>query len=70
MNVGPEEITIFHPKIYEIMDGAANKNIRAEWYDLIHPLVSPVFSRTDKDHRARRHIWNQALSSKGMNVPL
>lgn len=51
------------------MDGPGNKNIRAEWYDIIHPLVSPVFSRTDANHRARRRIWTHALSTHGTASP-
>lgn len=43
-----------------------NRNIRSEWYDLVHPLTSPVFSRTDREHRVRRQIWTRALSTKGM----
>ncbi|KAK9777657.1 putative Tryprostatin B 6-hydroxylase [Seiridium cardinale] len=66
IEIGPEEITIFHPGVFEFMDGAGNRNTRAEWYDLIHPLVSPVFSRTSEDHRVRRQIWNQALSHKAI----
>ncbi|KAK9422223.1 putative Tryprostatin B 6-hydroxylase [Seiridium unicorne] len=66
VRTGPEEITIFHPGVFEFMDGAGNQNTRAEWYDLIHPLISPVFSRTSEDHRVRRQIWNQALSHKAI----
>lgn len=62
---GPEEITVFHASIFEAMDGAGNKNTRSEWHDLIHPLISPIFSRTHAEHRARRQIWSQALSTQG-----
>ncbi|KAK7746692.1 hypothetical protein SLS53_001879 [Cytospora paraplurivora] len=64
---GPEEITVFDPRIFDIMDGPSNKNIRSEWYDLVHPLKSTIFSRTDADHRARRRIWTQALSTKSIS---
>lgn len=67
VRTGPEEITVFHPRIFDIMDGPGNKNTRAEWYDIIHPLVSPVFSRTDANHRARRRIWTHALSTQAIS---
>ncbi|KAI1381207.1 benzoate 4-monooxygenase cytochrome P450 [Hypoxylon crocopeplum] len=62
VRTGPEEITIFHPGIFEAMDGALNNNTRSDWYDIIHPRVSPIFSREDCEQRERRKVWNQALS--------
>jgi hypothetical protein len=61
---GPSEITIFHPKAWEAMDGAGNANIRSDWYDIVHPRVSPIFSRKEEDHTERRKVWNRALSTK------
>lgn len=61
---GPEEITIFHPAAIELLDGAGNHNMRSDWYDLLYPLTSPIFTRDPALHIERRKIWSQALSSK------
>ncbi|KAI0969353.1 benzoate 4-monooxygenase cytochrome P450 [Xylaria arbuscula] len=68
VRTGPEEITIFLPEAFEAMDGALNKNTRSDWYDLVHPRISPIFSREDRDQRERRKIWSQALSTKSINT--
>lgn len=62
---GPNEITIFHPAAYEAMDGPGNDMTRSDWYDIIHPRTSPIFSRRPTDHLNRRQAWQKALSSKG-----
>ncbi|ORX94170.1 cytochrome P450 [Clohesyomyces aquaticus] len=67
VRTGPNEITIFHPAAYEAMDGAGNTNSRSEWYDIIHPRTSPIFSRKPQDHLERRQAWQHALSSKAIN---
>jgi hypothetical protein len=64
LKVGPAEITIFHPKAWEAMDGAGNANVRSDWYDIVHPRVSPIFSRKEEDHIERRKVWTRALSTK------
>ncbi|OKO95665.1 Tryprostatin B 6-hydroxylase [Penicillium subrubescens] len=66
VRTGPSEITIFHPKAWEAMDGAGNANIRSDWYDIVHPRVSPIFSRKEEDHTERRKVWNRALSTKSI----
>ncbi|KAJ5291528.1 cytochrome P450 [Penicillium angulare] len=63
---GPAEITIFHPKAWEALDGAGNANIRSDWYDIVHPRISPIFSRIEEDHTERRKVWNRALSMKSI----
>lgn len=62
---GPGEITIFHPAAFEAMDGPSNNNMRSDWYDIVHPRISPIFSRDEKSHTDRRRIWSLALSTKG-----
>ena len=47
------------------MDGPSNNNTRSDWYDIVHPRVSPIFSRDEKSHTDRRRVWNRALSMKG-----
>ena len=61
----PDEITIFHPAAFEAMDVPNNNNTRSDGYDLVHPWISPTFSRDEESHIDRRRVWTQALSSKG-----
>ncbi|KUI73735.1 Tryprostatin B 6-hydroxylase [Cytospora mali] len=66
VRTGPEEITVFHPEIFEAMDGPGNNNTRSAWYDNLKPLISPIFSRTESEHREYLRPWNQALSAKAI----
>lgn len=66
VRTGPGEITIFHPKAWEAMDGTGNANIRSDWYDIVHPRISPIFSRNEEDHTQRRKVWSRALSTKSI----
>ncbi|EKV09937.1 hypothetical protein PDIG_28250 [Penicillium digitatum PHI26] len=66
VRTGPSEITIFHPEAYEAMDGSDNRNTRSDWYDLLYPRVSSIFTRDRELHHERRKMWEQALSRKGV----
>lgn len=66
--LGPAEITIFHPEAYEAMDGPDNHNTRSDWYDLLYPRISSIFTRDRQLHHERRKMWEQALSRKGLNL--
>ncbi|KAJ6124316.1 hypothetical protein N7471_011633 [Penicillium samsonianum] len=63
---GPAEITMFHPEAYEAMDGADNRNTRSDWYDLLYPRISSIFTRDRQLHHERRKMWEQALSRKAL----
>lgn len=63
---GPAELTIFHPEVYEAMDGPENRNTRSDWYDLLYPRISSIFTRDRQLHHERRKMWEQALSRKGL----
>lgn len=67
---GPAEITIFHPEAYEAMDGPDNRNTRSDWYDLLYPRISSIFTRDRQLHHERRKMWEQALSRKGLVNPM
>ena len=67
--LGPDQITIFHPAAFEAMDGTNNKNTRSDWYDIIQPGISPIFSRDESSHIERRRVWTKALSTKGGCIP-
>ncbi|KAJ5213940.1 hypothetical protein N7449_001109 [Penicillium cf. viridicatum] len=64
--IGPAEITIFHPEAYEAMDGPNNDNTRSDWYDLLYPRISSIFTRDRQLHHERRKMWEQALSRKAL----
>ncbi|KAJ5115372.1 cytochrome P450 [Penicillium alfredii] len=64
VRTGPAEITIFHPAAYEAMDGPGNRNTRSDWYDLLYPRISSIFTRDRKLHHERRKMWDHALSAK------
>ncbi|KAJ5931968.1 hypothetical protein N7516_006457 [Penicillium verrucosum] len=68
VRTGPAEITIFHPEAYEAMDGPDNDNTRSDWYDLLYPRISSIFTRDRQLHHERRKMWEQALSRKGLVI--
>lgn len=48
------------------MDGLNNKNTRSDWYDVLHPRTSPIFTRSRETHAERRRVWDQAFSPKAI----
>ncbi|KAJ5870231.1 hypothetical protein N7455_005172 [Penicillium solitum] len=60
---------MFHPEAYEAMDGPDNDNTRSDWYDLLYPRISSIFTRDRQLHHERRKMWEQALSRKGLVDP-
>ncbi|KAJ9260547.1 hypothetical protein DTO212C5_8476 [Paecilomyces variotii] len=66
VRTGPAEITIFHPVAYQAMDGPGNQNTRSDWYDLLYPRISSIFTRDRKLHSSRRKLWERALSRKAL----
>lgn len=65
---GPAEITVFHPAVYQAIDGPGNRNIRSDWYDLLYPRISSIFTRDRELHDVRRRVWTHALSSAGKRI--
>ncbi|PYH65784.1 cytochrome P450 [Aspergillus vadensis CBS 113365] len=45
------------------MDGPGNQNTRSDWYDLLFPRISSIFTRDRALHNTRRRIWTRATSS-------
>ncbi|KAJ5937093.1 cytochrome P450 [Penicillium verhagenii] len=66
VRTGPSEITVYHAAAYEAMDGHGNQNTRSDWYDLLHPRVSSIFTRDRNLHSVRRKMWTNALSSSAI----
>lgn len=62
---GPCEITVFTAAAFEAMDGPKSNTTRSDWYDLLHPRVSSVFTRDKVLHDERRRIWSHSLSTRG-----
>jgi hypothetical protein len=62
---GPNEITIFHPAAFDLLDGFSNETTKDVWYDIITPLSSLIFTRDNGVHKEGRKVWAQGLSVKG-----
>ncbi|GAP88817.1 putative cytochrome P450 [Rosellinia necatrix] len=67
VRTGPNEITIFNPAAFELLDGFGNETTRDVWYDIVRPRTSAVFTRDKLEHKVGRKFWAQGLSSKAMN---
>ncbi|KAI8935075.1 hypothetical protein NX059_007670 [Plenodomus lindquistii] len=67
VRTGPNEISIFHPAAIQLLDGWMNTNTKDVWYDVLHPRSSAIFTRDELDHRDRRKVWTQSLSTKAMD---
>jgi len=64
-NPGPNEITVFHPDVFRVIDGPKSECIKAEWYDILHPYIALVTSRVKAEHQIRRRKWNRGFTTKG-----
>lgn len=64
-NLGPSEVTVFHPDVFEAIDGLRSDCIKSEWYDILYPNLSLVTARVKETHRLRRAEWKRGFSAKG-----
>ncbi|KAL6720637.1 hypothetical protein ACLMJK_002562 [Lecanora helva] len=48
------------------MDGPKSNTTRSDWYDLLYPRISSVFTRDKSLHDDRRRIWSHSLSTKAL----
>ncbi|KAI1160871.1 cytochrome P450 monooxygenase-like protein [Nemania serpens] len=67
VRTGPNEITVFNPAAFELLDGFGNETTRDVWYDIVRPRTSAIFTRDKLEHKEGRKFWAQGLSSKAMN---
>ncbi|KAI5919296.1 cytochrome P450 [Camillea tinctor] len=67
VRTGPNEITIFHPAAFELLDGFGNDTDKDVWYDIIRPRSSAIFTRDKQEHKEGRKVWASSLSTKAMN---
>ena len=63
--VGPSEIASFHPDSFSVLEGFGTKCTRSDFYDIMLPNNSVVFTRSKPMHDARRPVWSAALSTTG-----
>ncbi|KAJ3563659.1 hypothetical protein NPX13_g8120 [Xylaria arbuscula] len=67
VRTGPNEITLFHPAAFDLLDGFNNETTRDVWYDIVRPRTSAIFTRDKMEHKVGRKFWAQGLNSKAMN---
>ncbi|KAI2627965.1 cytochrome P450 monooxygenase-like protein [Hypomontagnella submonticulosa] len=67
IRTGPNEISIIHPTGIQALDGWNNTNTKDVWYDVLKPRSSAIFTRDEFDHKERRKVWTQSLSTKSMD---
>lgn len=67
VRTGPNEITIFNPAAFDLLDGYGNDTTRDVWYDIVRPRTSAIFTRDKMEHKVGRKFWAQGLSSKAVN---
>ncbi|KAH8785239.1 cytochrome P450 [Diaporthe sp. PMI_573] len=61
VRTGPNELTLFHPAAFEALDGPRSRNTRSDWYDLLHPRISSIFTRDQGMHKDRRKLWEKIM---------
>ncbi|KAI7776264.1 Cytochrome P450 [Diaporthe eres] len=61
VRTGPNELTLFHPSAFEALDGPRSRNTRSDWYDLLHPRISSIFTRDQGMHKDRRKLWEKIM---------
>ncbi|KAI0399894.1 cytochrome P450 [Xylaria palmicola] len=67
VRTGPNEITIFDPAAFELLDGFGNETTRDVWYDIVRPRTSAVFTRDKLEHKEGRKFWALSMSNKANN---
>lgn len=46
------------------LDSTNNEFTKTDWYDMLLPRTSTIFTRDEDEHTARRRLWDHALSVK------
>lgn len=60
--IGPNELSVFHPDILFAIDGKGNDCSKAPWYDLLLPQIALSTVRDKLQHDQRRRVWDHAFS--------
>lgn len=66
IRTGPEELTIIDAAVPSAVDGPKSKCTKAVWYDFLLPEIAVNTTRSNKEHDARRRIWDQGFSTKAL----
>ncbi|KAF2875193.1 putative cytochrome P450 [Massariosphaeria phaeospora] len=66
VRIGPNNISISHPKAVQAVYGAGSKCTKAAWYDLTKPMVSLQTFREKRLHEERRRVWSVAFGDKAL----
>lgn len=67
-SLGPNELVIVDPIAHMVIDGPNNTCSKADWYDVVQPNTSVLFTRNQSMHDQRRRIWLKVLSAKGITI--
>lgn len=66
VRIGSSDLSITHPKAVNIIYGPSSKCTKAEWYDIMKPMISLHMVRDKVFHDQRRRIWSTAFSDKAL----
>ena len=66
VRIGPSELLIVDPKIFELIDGPSSRCKRTDWYDFIQPTRAIVSERDQEIHDRRRRLWDKGFSTRAV----
>ncbi|KAI1117616.1 cytochrome P450 [Nemania sp. NC0429] len=69
VRTGPQELTIFHPDVFQAIGGHGTSCIKAPLYELMHPFISINTLRTKQGYAPRRKRWDEALGLSAPYIP-
>ncbi|KAI1156957.1 cytochrome P450 [Nemania diffusa] len=66
LQIGSNDLSIIHPRAVQAIYGPDSKCRKADWYDLLYPIVSLQSTRDDALHSQRRRIWSTAFGNRNL----
>ena len=63
--LGPNELVVIHPDAHKVIDGVGSSCEKSDWYDVIQPSESVLFTRDNNMHHKRRNVWLRAMNING-----
>jgi len=66
VRLGPNYVSIAHPKGVSLVYGGGSKCTKASWYDLTKPMISLQTFREKSQHDERRRVWSAAFGDKAL----
>ena len=64
--LGPSEITVFDPEVFQAIGGPGTTCIKSAWYDMLWPLIALNSIRERHGYALRRKLWDEALKPIGL----